>query len=197
MSLTVEPGLEPQALDTYAQPRLARSLLDVATSVVPYLALTALMFVMINTWGLLTVLVAAPAYQRARHRRRPGGCGHRAVLAGWVEGRVDRLGPVGAAGRIGRHLAVLRPAPVRRRVLAPRRGLDLHRCRIARQLLPAPAQDPAVLHGQHRTAPRAPPQRPDSQLQPAAGPRRDPRAARRADALAARRAAGRAPQAVG
>src|SRR5437016_12263459 len=61
MSLTVEPGLEPQALDTYAQPRLARSLLDVATAVVPCLALTALMFVMINTWGLLTVLLAVPA----------------------------------------------------------------------------------------------------------------------------------------
>jgi acyl-lipid omega-6 desaturase (Delta-12 desaturase) len=61
MSRSVEPGLEPPALAAYAQPRLARSLLDVATSVVPYVALTALMFLMIGRFGLLTVLLAVPA----------------------------------------------------------------------------------------------------------------------------------------
>jgi acyl-lipid omega-6 desaturase (Delta-12 desaturase) len=61
MSLSVEPGLEPRALDAYAQPHLWRSLLDVATSVVPYLALTALMYLMIGRFGLLTVLLSVPA----------------------------------------------------------------------------------------------------------------------------------------
>jgi acyl-lipid omega-6 desaturase (Delta-12 desaturase) len=61
MSRSVEPGLEPQALAAYAQPRLGRSLLDVATSVVPYLGLTALMFLMIGGFGFLTVLLAVPA----------------------------------------------------------------------------------------------------------------------------------------
>jgi len=61
MSRSVVSGLEPQALNVYAQPRLARSLLDIATSVVPYLAITALMFLMIDTVGLLTMLLAIPA----------------------------------------------------------------------------------------------------------------------------------------
>src|SRR5689334_21219881 len=61
MSDSVESGLEPQALNVYAQPRLGLSLLDVATSVVPYLALTALMFVMVGAFGRLTVLFAIPA----------------------------------------------------------------------------------------------------------------------------------------
>ena len=61
MSLSVEPGLEPRDLDAYAQPHLWRSLLDVATSVVPYLALTALMYLMIGRFGFLTVLLSVPA----------------------------------------------------------------------------------------------------------------------------------------
>jgi acyl-lipid omega-6 desaturase (Delta-12 desaturase) len=61
MSPSVAPGLEPQALNDYAQPRLGRSLLDVATSVVPYVALTALMFLMIGGFGFWIVLLAVPA----------------------------------------------------------------------------------------------------------------------------------------
>jgi acyl-lipid omega-6 desaturase (Delta-12 desaturase) len=61
MSPSVEPGIEPQDLSAYAQPRLWRSLLDVATSVVPYVALIVLMFLMIGAFGLLTILLAIPA----------------------------------------------------------------------------------------------------------------------------------------
>src|ERR1700759_1183441 len=61
MSLSVEPGLEPRALDAYAQPHLGRSLLDVATSVVPYLAPPALIYLMIGRFGFLTVLLSVPA----------------------------------------------------------------------------------------------------------------------------------------
>lgn len=47
------PG--PQTLAGYAQPRLARSLLDVGTSVLPYLALTVLLYVTLGTSVPLTV----------------------------------------------------------------------------------------------------------------------------------------------
>ena len=53
-------------------------------------------------------------------------------------------------------------------------GLELRRRRAARQLLPEAAEGPAVLLGQHRPAPRPPPERPHPQLQPAAGTRREP-----------------------
>ena len=46
---------------TYATPRLARSLLDIATSVVPYLALIALMYAVVDRSVPLTVLLAIPA----------------------------------------------------------------------------------------------------------------------------------------
>jgi omega-6 fatty acid desaturase (delta-12 desaturase) len=60
MSRSIEPGLEPLALAAYARPRLGRSLLDLATSVVPYLALTTLMFLTIGDLGPVTVLLAVP-----------------------------------------------------------------------------------------------------------------------------------------
>ncbi len=55
----------------------------------------------------------------------------------------------------------------------------------------------AVLHGQHRAAPRAPPQRPDPELQPPARPRGEPDVRRGPDAVAVGRPAQRAAQAVG
>jgi omega-6 fatty acid desaturase (delta-12 desaturase) len=48
-------------LAPYAQPRLARSLLDIATSVVPYLALSALMYLSLSRVSyLVTLLLAVP-----------------------------------------------------------------------------------------------------------------------------------------
>ena len=48
-------------LDAYAQPRLDRSLADLATSIVPYLALMAAMFVLLPVWGPLVLLLVVPA----------------------------------------------------------------------------------------------------------------------------------------
>ncbi len=50
-----------QTLAPYAQPRLARSLLDLATSVVPYLALSFLMYRLLDVSYLLVLVVALPA----------------------------------------------------------------------------------------------------------------------------------------
>ena len=49
-----------QALTPYAQPRLGRSLLDVATSVVPYLALSVLMYLLLGVSDLLVLALAIP-----------------------------------------------------------------------------------------------------------------------------------------
>ena len=66
-----------------------------------------------------------------------------------------------------RHLALLRPAPVRGRLLGGARDVELRRRRAAGQLVPEAAASPAVLHRQHRPAPRPPPERADPELQPA------------------------------
>ena len=50
-----------QALAPYAQPHLGRALLDLATSVVPYFALTALMYLSLDVSYLLTLALAVPA----------------------------------------------------------------------------------------------------------------------------------------
>jgi omega-6 fatty acid desaturase (delta-12 desaturase) len=50
-----------EALAPYERPRLARSLLDLATSVVPYLALSVLMYLALETSYLLTLALAVPA----------------------------------------------------------------------------------------------------------------------------------------
>jgi omega-6 fatty acid desaturase (delta-12 desaturase) len=50
-----------QALAPYAQPHLGRALLDIATSVVPYFALTALMYLSLDVSYLLTLALAVPA----------------------------------------------------------------------------------------------------------------------------------------
>jgi omega-6 fatty acid desaturase (delta-12 desaturase) len=50
-----------EALAPYARPRLARSLLDVATSVVPYVALSVLIYATLGVSYLLTFALAIPA----------------------------------------------------------------------------------------------------------------------------------------
>jgi omega-6 fatty acid desaturase (delta-12 desaturase) len=50
-----------EALASYTRPRLARSLLDLATSVVPYLALSGLMYLALDVSYLLTLALAVPA----------------------------------------------------------------------------------------------------------------------------------------
>jgi hypothetical protein len=65
------------------------------------------------------------------------------------------------------------------------------------QLLPEAAEGPAVLLGQHRPAPRPPPERPHPQLQPAAGARRERDLPGRADTLVQRRPAHRPTEALG
>ena len=57
MSETAEQNHD---LEAYAQPRLGRSLLDLATSVVPYLALTALMYLTLGESIWLTLGLAIP-----------------------------------------------------------------------------------------------------------------------------------------
>jgi acyl-lipid omega-6 desaturase (Delta-12 desaturase) len=49
-----------EALAPYARPRLGRSLLDIASSVVPYLALTALMYLALGVSHLLVLAMAVP-----------------------------------------------------------------------------------------------------------------------------------------
>jgi acyl-lipid omega-6 desaturase (Delta-12 desaturase) len=50
-----------EALDPYAEPHLGRSLVDIATSVVPYLALSAAMYLSLGVSYLLTLAIAIPA----------------------------------------------------------------------------------------------------------------------------------------
>ncbi len=61
-----KPGAASQrpwrdALAPYAQPRLARSLLELGTSVVPYLGLSYLMYLSLGRSYLITLLIALPA----------------------------------------------------------------------------------------------------------------------------------------
>ena len=50
-----------EILAPYAQPRIGRSVLDLATSVVPYLALSAVMYLALDVSYLLALAVAVPA----------------------------------------------------------------------------------------------------------------------------------------
>jgi len=50
-----------EALAPYARPSLARSLLDIATSVVPYIALSVLMYLALDVSYLITLALALPA----------------------------------------------------------------------------------------------------------------------------------------
>jgi acyl-lipid omega-6 desaturase (Delta-12 desaturase) len=61
--MTTHPGgaFWREALAPYAKPHLARSLLDLATAVVPYLALSVLMYMSLEVSYLLTLAIAIPA----------------------------------------------------------------------------------------------------------------------------------------
>jgi acyl-lipid omega-6 desaturase (Delta-12 desaturase) len=50
-----------ERLAPYAEPRVARSMLDLATSVVPYIALTASMYALLNVSTVIVLLLAVPA----------------------------------------------------------------------------------------------------------------------------------------
>jgi omega-6 fatty acid desaturase (delta-12 desaturase) len=50
-----------ETLAPYARPRLGRSLLDIATSIVPYLALSVLMYLVVDGTPLLALALAIPA----------------------------------------------------------------------------------------------------------------------------------------
>ena len=50
-----------EELDPYTRPRIGRSLLSLATSVLPYLALSVLMYFSLDVSYLLTLLIAVPA----------------------------------------------------------------------------------------------------------------------------------------
>src|SRR3954447_6990838 len=50
-----------ESLAPFARPALGRSLLDIATSVVPYLALSVLMYLLLDVSYLLVLAVAIPA----------------------------------------------------------------------------------------------------------------------------------------
>ena len=65
-----------ESLAPYTRPRVGRSLLDLATSVVPYLALTAAMYALVHVSALLVVVLALPAagfLMRTLGRRRRRG----------------------------------------------------------------------------------------------------------------------------
>jgi omega-6 fatty acid desaturase (delta-12 desaturase) len=57
----LKPAFWRDTLAPYAQPDLRRALLDVATSAIPYLAITALMYVLAPVSALLVVALAIPA----------------------------------------------------------------------------------------------------------------------------------------
>ncbi len=57
----LEPSFWRETLSPYAKPDVRRALLDVGTSAIPYLALTALMYVVLPISALLVVALAIPA----------------------------------------------------------------------------------------------------------------------------------------
>jgi acyl-lipid omega-6 desaturase (Delta-12 desaturase) len=60
VSSTSTRAPRPQAFASYTQPRLGRSLLDIATSVVPYLALSVLMYMALGVSDLLALALVLP-----------------------------------------------------------------------------------------------------------------------------------------
>ena len=60
MSKPSSCGLERETLASYAQPRLGRSLSEILTSVVPYLALSVLMYLALDVSYLLTLALVIP-----------------------------------------------------------------------------------------------------------------------------------------
>jgi acyl-lipid omega-6 desaturase (Delta-12 desaturase) len=59
--VTAPPAPGPGSVAAFARPRLSRSLLDLATSVVPFLLLSALMYWCLDISYLLTLALAVPA----------------------------------------------------------------------------------------------------------------------------------------
>ena len=59
--MNAEPPFWRDALAPYARPRLGRSLLDVATSLVPYLVLLVLMYRALDSSFLLVLALTIPA----------------------------------------------------------------------------------------------------------------------------------------
>jgi omega-6 fatty acid desaturase (delta-12 desaturase) len=57
----LQPSFWRERLAPYAEPRVGRSLLDLATSVVPYVALTAAMYLLSQISYLLALVLAVPA----------------------------------------------------------------------------------------------------------------------------------------
>ena len=57
----LEPSFWRERLAPYGEPHLRRSLLDLATSVVPYIALTALMYLALDVSYLLVLAISLPA----------------------------------------------------------------------------------------------------------------------------------------
>src|SRR5579859_4209687 len=118
------------------------------------------------------------------------------MRAGWLERGAARSGAERDDRRVGGRMSVLRPAPVRGRVLAASRGLELCRVGAAWQFVPEAAGGAAVLHRKYRAPSRTSPEPTDSQLQPAASPRREPRLSRHPDPDAVGRASDAAAQAL-
>ena len=59
--MSTSPPFWRDALAPYAQPHLGRSLLDIATSIVPYLGLLVLMYLALDVSYLLVLALALPA----------------------------------------------------------------------------------------------------------------------------------------
>jgi len=57
----LQPLFWRERLAPYAEPRVARSMVDLATSVLPYLALTASMYALLNVSVLIVLVLAVPA----------------------------------------------------------------------------------------------------------------------------------------
>jgi omega-6 fatty acid desaturase (delta-12 desaturase) len=60
-SATLQPAFWRERLSPYAQPCIKRGLLDLATSVAPYLALTAAMYALVDVSTVLVLALAVPA----------------------------------------------------------------------------------------------------------------------------------------
>ena len=206
-----------ETLARFAVPCLRHGLFAVATSAVPYAALCVVMYLTLGVSPTVMLAIAAAGFMVqvfvVFH-----DCAHGSLLAsrranavlGTVLGllvlspfrwwRHDHAVHHATSGDLDRRgvgdiltLTVTEyrgPASVRGCLLAARGRLELCRCRPARELVSEAAEGAAVLHGQHRTAPRASPQPADTQLQPPARARFQPDVRGGADALAL----GRAPQ---
>ena len=135
--------------------------------------------------GPIFSLMVAPTLQLARqappaaqqhhpHQHRAGDRGHRrsACCSGSRPSCSCSCCPPTSPAMAGR-LALLRPAPVRGRLLGVGRALELHRRRARGQLVPEAAEGAPVLHRQHRPPSRPPPERAGAELQPAGRARRE------------------------